>query len=168
MMIKAILIDDEPHCTKMLQWEIKNHCPEIEIAAICHSGQEGLDAIATHLPDIVFLDIEMPSMNGFEMLSRLDKVDFDVIFTTAYDHFAIKAIRISALDYLLKPVNNVELKAAVAKYRERSRSVDFSERISLLFDQIRQPEAPSERMLFISRPMVITARLSWQTGAELW
>lgn len=145
-MIKAILIDDEVHCTKILNWEINNHCPDIEVVAICHSAQLGMAAIAEHTPDIVFLDIEMPRINGFEMLERLDNINFEVIFTTAYDQFAIRAIRISALGYLLKPINHIELNAAIDRYKNRKLLGQDDLRMSLLFEQIRQPLNPPKRI----------------------
>ncbi|MDX1409067.1 MAG: LytTR family DNA-binding domain-containing protein [Saprospiraceae bacterium] len=145
-MIKAILIDDEKHCLKMLEWELTNHCSDVQICAQCQSGQEGMAAIREHQPDVVFLDIEMPRMNGFEMLERLAPIDFEVIFTTAYDQFAIRAIKFSALDYLLKPVNPTELQAAVAKLDQRPSRDEQSKKWSLLFEQLNKPEADPERI----------------------
>jgi two-component system LytT family response regulator len=114
-MIKAILIDDEQHCRETLSIQLDRYCPEVQLLAACGSAAQGLQAIANHHPEVVFLDVEMPHMNGFEMLQQLDKITFEVIFTTGYDSYAIKAIRFSALDYLLKPVDKDELKKAVAK-----------------------------------------------------
>lgn len=114
-MLKAILIDDEPNCLKMLEWELKNSCPNVEILELCDSGKSGLKAIKQHKPNIVFLDVDMPYMNGFEMLELLEDIDFEVIFTTAYDEYAVKAFKINAIDYLLKPIDEDELMAAVQK-----------------------------------------------------
>src|SRR5690242_8483393 len=108
-MIKAVIIDDEINCIEMLEWLLKTYCPEVTICEQCDSGAKGIAAINKHHPDVVFLDIEMPKMNGFEMLEKLDKLFFDVIFTTAYDKFAIKAFKYSALNYLLKPVDPDDL-----------------------------------------------------------
>ncbi|MDX1478383.1 MAG: LytTR family DNA-binding domain-containing protein [Saprospiraceae bacterium] len=155
-MIKAVLVDDEKHCLKMLRWELTNHCPEVTICAECRSGQEGIAAIREHTPDVVFLDIEMPRMNGFEMLERLGDIHFEVIFTTAYDQFAIRAIKISALDYLLKPVNQVELKDAVARLKSQTPRTGQAKKWSLLFEQLNQPQAPPERIA-----------ISTQDGIEL-
>lgn len=115
MMLKAVLIDDDQSNLDGLQSKLLKHCPNVEVAALCTNGTDGIQAIDTLKPDIVFLDIEMPVMNGFVMLQQLEHRDFELIFVTAYDHYAIKAIRYSAMDYLVKPVIAEELKAAVDK-----------------------------------------------------
>jgi len=116
-MIKAILIDDEKHCNQTLEIELSRHCPDVKVIASCTSGEEGLVAINNLNPDLVFLDIEMPWMNGFEVLQKIDTLEFDVIFITAYDSYAIKAFRYSAIDYLLKPIQNELLKDAIDKVK---------------------------------------------------
>lgn len=120
-MLKAILLDDEPNCVKLLALQLQEHCPQVEIIAQCTDSQEGLKTIRALQPDVVFLDIEMPCMNGFSLLEQLEDISFSLIFVTAYDAFALKAFRFSALDYLLKPVEAQELKAAVAKAEKRQR-----------------------------------------------
>ena len=117
-MIKAILIDDEESSLSSLKEKLMAHCPQVKIIALCDNAAKGIDAIDNLRPDIVFLDIEMPVMNGFVMLQQLSCKDFELIFTTAYDNYAIKAIRYSALDYLVKPIEVEELKAAVNKAAE--------------------------------------------------
>src|SRR5258705_2580976 len=114
-MIKAIIIDDEVHCLETLGLLLKEYCPQVQILDQCRSGKKGMDAIEKMNPDLVFLDIEMPIMNGFEMLEQFTEIPFAIIFTTSYDQYAIKAIRFSALDYLLKPVDPDELVSAVKK-----------------------------------------------------
>ena len=121
-MIKAILIDDETHCRETLSIQLEKYCSEIQLLAQCNSGAEGLEAIAQYQPDVVFLDVEMPKMNGFEMLQQFSHIPFEVIFTTGYDAYAIKAIRFSAIDYLLKPIDKDELRKAVAKVSRKDRS----------------------------------------------
>jgi len=120
-MLKTILIDDEPNCLKVLEWELQNSAPNVEILALCNSGKEGLKAIQQHKPDVVFLDVDMPYMNGFEMLELLPDIDFEVVFTTAHDEYAVKAFKINAIDYLLKPIDEDELKAAIAKVEEKQK-----------------------------------------------
>lgn len=120
-MIRAILVDDEAQSREALSAKLKRNCPQVVLLEQCASAGEGIEAIARHTPDLVFLDIEMPVMNGFSMLETIGNISFDVIFTTAYDQYAIRAIRFSALDYLLKPVDVEELKQAVAQHEERIR-----------------------------------------------
>ena len=114
-MINAILIDDEEHCRESLSIQLARYCPEVSLLATCASAAEGLQAVEQFHPDVVFLDVEMPRMNGFELLQQFTDIPFGVIFTTGYDVYAIKAIRFSALDYLLKPIDKDELIKAIAK-----------------------------------------------------
>ena len=118
-MFKAILIDDEQHCLETLSMIIKEYCPDVSVMEQCRSAKKGLEAIRQHNPDLVFLDIEMPVMNGFEMLEQFSDIPFAIIFTTSYDQYAIKAIRFSALDYLLKPVDPKELINAVKRVQQQ-------------------------------------------------
>jgi two-component system LytT family response regulator len=134
-MIKVICIDDEMHCLKTLDMLLKEYCPEVQIMEKCSDAATGLTAIEKYKPDLVFLDIEMPQMNGFEMLEHLSEIHFAVIFTTGYDQYAIKAIHCSALDYLLKPVNSDELKNAVRKIREQ-RYLPLAEQFQLLLKKV--------------------------------
>lgn len=135
-MIKAILIDDEENCLKMLEWEIGNACSNVEVVALCDSGKEGLRAIKTYQPDVIFLDIDMPYMNGFEMLELVPSLDFDIIFTTAYDQYAVKAFKTSAIDYLLKPIDAEELAKAVEKIRTKSAKDKDSNKVGFLMNQL--------------------------------
>jgi two-component system LytT family response regulator len=136
--MKAVLIDDEDNCLKVLAWEIKQLFPEIEILALCNSPQAGIEAIQTHQPDIVFLDVEMPHMSGFDMLAQLPDYKFDVIFTTAYDAFALKAIKVSAVDYLLKPIDEDELKKAVEKVKARKQENLGEQQVEFLMQRIKE------------------------------
>lgn len=119
-MLKTIIIDDEPAAREKLELLVQKYCSaDLVIAQICKSAEEGIAAISNHHPDLVFLDVEMPAMTGFDMLKRLPKIDFEIIFTTAHDHYAIKAIKFSALDYLLKPIDLEQLQDAVSKAVEK-------------------------------------------------
>lgn len=117
--LRAILIDDESSGLSSLYEKLQKHCPQVEIMQQCDTAAKGIAAIDTLRPDLVFLDVEMPVMNGFVLLQYVAYKNFELIFVTAYDHYAIKAIRYSALDYLLKPVEVDELKAAVKKAIEK-------------------------------------------------
>lgn len=113
--MKAYLIDDESNCTDVLQVFLERYCPEIQVTGVFNNPVEALSAIQRQRPDILFLDIEMPVLNGFDLLKQCPELDFKLIFTTAYDRYAVKAFKFSALDYLLKPIDKDELIAAVAK-----------------------------------------------------
>jgi two-component system, LytTR family, response regulator len=134
-MIRAVIIDDELHCLETLGILLKEFCPDVQIVEQCRSADKGLEAIARHNPHLVFLDIEMPAKNGFEMLEQVAEISFAIIFVTSYDQYAIKAIRFSALDYLLKPIDSNELIAAVNKVREQ-RHLPFAEQFQMLLSQI--------------------------------
>jgi two-component system LytT family response regulator len=118
-MIKTIIVDDEPNCCEVLKIMIQKFCPGLQVLEVCGSGADALIAFEKYNPQVVFLDVEMPHMNGFELLEKLGSVNFELIFTTSYNQYAIKAIRINALDYLLKPIDREELMVAVARVSKR-------------------------------------------------
>lgn len=117
--MKSIIIDDEKHCIKTLTNLLETNFPEVKIIASCFDSTKAYDLIVKHKPDFIFLDIEMPFLNGFDLLSQFEPLNFDVIFTTAYDTYAIKAIKFSALDYLLKPIDKNELTVAIEKIKSK-------------------------------------------------
>jgi two-component system LytT family response regulator len=135
-MIKAIIVDDEVHCLDTLAMLISDYCPQVEVTEQCISAEEAIQAIAKNQPDLIFLDIEMPMMNGFEFLERFKEIPFSVIFTTSYDQYAIKAIRFSALDYLLKPIDSKELIAAVKKVQTQ-KDLPVHEQFQMLMSRIK-------------------------------
>jgi len=119
--LRAILVDDELSSLQNLQSKLVEFCPDVEVVATAQKPEDAILFIRQHKPDVIFLDIEMPRMNGFRMLDELGELDFEIIFTTAYNHYAVDAIRISAFDYLMKPVAIKELQNALerlAKYRQ--------------------------------------------------
>lgn len=138
-MIEAILIDDETHCLDTLHILLQDNCPEVKILDKCRSAKAGLEAIEKLRPTLVFLDIEMPGMNGFEMLEHLKEVPFYIIFTTSYDQYAIKAIHFSALEYLLKPIILKELIAAIYKVQLRTQ-LPAVEQFRMLLAHVRHKE----------------------------
>lgn len=135
----AIIIDDEAKGRLALKEKIKNYCSGIQVVAEAANGKEGILAIEQYHPQIIFLDIEMPGMSGFEMLNSLADKNFHIIFTTAYDQYAIKAIKYAAFDYLLKPVDIEELREAIAKinYLENNQT---KKQIELLQQNIHHPK----------------------------
>lgn len=146
--MKAILVDDEKNALEMLEWMLQKNCPEVEIIAMCDSPLDGLEKIKALKPDVIFLDIEMPQLNGFDLLERLGKHESDVIFTTAYNQFAIKAFKVCALDYLLKPIDPEDLKAAVQKVQHKSSKMS-PEQLDLLLSYMK-PEKPKSRRIALT------------------
>lgn len=128
-MYTALIIDDESKSRKSLRQKLAEYCPQIEVTGEAANGLEGLTAIAQKQPDVVFLDIEMPNMNGLQMLEQLNNFSGAIIFTTAYNEYAIKAFKFSAFDYLLKPIDIEELKDTVNRFvllKEKKESTDIT------------------------------------------
>lgn len=145
--LKAIIIDDELECIDFLANELSEYCPDVEIVASSSSGKDGIKAIIKHQPDMVFLDIDMPFVNGFDVIEMVPNIDFPVIFTTAYDQYALKAFKISAIDYLLKPVQPADLEQAVDKVRRIKRQGNSQRQIEFLIEQLKDIENNSVRKI---------------------
>jgi two-component system LytT family response regulator len=137
-MINAIIVDDEQHSCKTLAALLDKYCPDVKLVAACNNGIEAMEAIRQFSPNLVFLDVEMPRMNGFEMLEQLSSINFHLIFVTSYDAYALKAIRFSAIDYLLKPVDREELQKAVQKVVDRIEA-PLPEQLRIILEKIQQP-----------------------------
>ncbi len=142
MRIKSIIVDDEKHGRENLTGIIGQYCPDVDLLGEAESVDAAVLLIQKHNPDLVFLDIEMPKANGFKLLEHLQDFRFEVIFVTAYDNYAIKAIRFSAADYILKPINLNDLQAAVGKVAERIRQKQENQRMKQLVHNISQPQNP--------------------------
>ena len=123
-MINAIIIDDEKDGAEVLQFLINENCDNVRILAIEHSVEKGIEVIKKHKPDLVFLDIEMPTGTGFDVIQETKEVGYETIFITAYEHYAIKAFKTNAIDYLLKPVDVDELVNAVKNAEKRIATSD--------------------------------------------
>ena len=149
-MIRALIIDDEQNCIDSLVFDLQKNCPDVEVVETCTSSKQGLLSIKNVDPDLVFLDVQMPWMSGFEMLQFVDKIDFAIIFTTAFDRFAAKAFRISAIDYLLKPIDVNDLKDAVKKAANKIQQKSGVENITNLLQNFKQPEG-NQRIAFPGR-----------------
>lgn len=155
-MLKTIIIDDQEFCTEVVKDMLAGN-DSIDIAAVCNSARDGLKAIKKHDPDLVILDVEMPEMTGFELLQKIKDPGFAVIFTTSFDKYSIQAIRYSALDYLLKPVVDRELNAAIDRIksgRDKLMGKKFNELFKNL-NEIRRPLKQvalpsSDGLIFIS------------------
>jgi len=145
-MLRAILVDDEENSLNALKQKIIQHCDAVEVIGACTKPDEAIEKINLLQPDILFLDIEMPGINGFSLLKKIEHKNFDVVFVTAYDHYAIKAIRFSALDYLVKPVDVDELKATVDRAIQKKNTSLPNQRLELLLDQLSQPKKSFNRI----------------------
>lgn len=132
--IKTILVDDEPLCTSGLEIDLKAISTDIEIVAICNQPEKAIEEINNLKPDLVFLDIEMPNMNGFELLATLGQIDFKVIFVTAYDEYAIQAFRNNAIDYIMKPVDRNILKKAVDRVIANFEQINYNQKLENLLE----------------------------------
>lgn len=129
--IRAILVDDELSSLQNLQQKLTQFCPAVQVVATAQKPEEAILLIRHHKPDVIFLDIEMPKMSGFRMLEELGQADFEIIFTTAYNHYAIEAIRIAAFDYLMKPISIKDLQQAVERLNTL-RNYQTKEKIDVL------------------------------------
>lgn len=117
--MKAIIIDDEKNGAEVLKLLLEQNCPTVKIEAVEYSPEDGIKAIQQHKPDVVFLDIEMPMSTGFDVIEATKQFNYEVIFTTAYEQYAIKALKVHAADYILKPIDVDELIEAVSKTQKR-------------------------------------------------
>ena len=153
-MLKAVLIDDEKNALEMLEWQLHTYCPQVEVSAICMNADKGIAAIQQHKPQLVFLDIEMPKKNGFEVVQAFPQPFFDVIFTTAYNQFALKAFRFAALDYLLKPIDADDLVVAVSRYEKKMLHGNFKQQLDILMQQYNQPNALPDKISFATQQAI--------------
>jgi len=138
-MIKAVIIDDETDSIDTLKWKLENYCSDVAVIASFDDPAQGVKYLKDNPPDLLFLDIEMPMLTGFDVLEELGRdISFDIIFTTAYDNFGIQAVKFSALDYLLKPVQNKELKEAIEKHLKKSSQKIPAEQIDALLTNVKE------------------------------
>lgn len=153
-MIKAVLIDDSAEARNSLADDLARHCPGVKIIAEADSVSSGLEALAKNNPDVVFLDIQLGDGTGFDILEQIGKISAHVIFTTGLDTHGIRAIKFSALDYLLKPVDPDELVAAVKKIEEQQQANPALESLQLLAENLRQAKSSSKRIALNSADRV--------------
>lgn len=137
----AIIIDDEDNNRENLKDLLLQHCSEVKVLGMADSAMEGIKLIKKHHPQIVFLDIQMPYGSGFDMLEGIDEIDFEIIFVTAFNQYAIKAIKFSALDYILKPINIEELKNAIDKIGRKLSTREKDSRLNNFLTNINKHES---------------------------
>ena len=144
--LKAILIDDELPSLQNLEQKIVEFCPDIHIVASTQKPEDAIRLIEQHHPDVIFLDIEMPRMNGFKMLEEISEKDFDIVFTTAYSLYAIDAVRISAFDYLVKPVAVKDLQNCVARLL-KNKSKQTTEKLDVLRQNLSDSRSQNDKII---------------------
>jgi two-component system, LytTR family, response regulator len=144
--ITTILIDDELSSLQNLQQKLIEFCPDVKVVAATQKPEEAILLIQQHKPDVIFLDIEMPRMNGFRMLDEIDDLDFDIIFTTAYNHYAVDAIRISAFDYLIKPIAIKDLQNAVERLAKQQQ-LRTKDKLGVLKNVLQNTKSQDEKIV---------------------
>jgi two-component system LytT family response regulator len=136
-MIKTVIIDDENSASEFLEKMLQRYFPnKFYVCSLCESIDDAVVAIETYQPDLVFLDIQMPNKNGFELFKEVKEINFEVIFTTAHSEYAIEAIKRSALDYLLKPINYIDLLGAVTRFENKSKKESQQKQFNVLLENI--------------------------------
>lgn len=141
--MKAVIVEDEERSRIVLQNLLETYCPEVEVVAMADSVSSGVRELRTHNPDVVFLDVQINGGTGFDVIDKMDHIQSSVIFTTAYDQYALKAFKFSAIDYLLKPIDIEELKTAVRKATESNQSIVRQYQMQNLLSNLKNPdEAP--------------------------
>ncbi|HEY4150025.1 MAG TPA: LytTR family DNA-binding domain-containing protein [Chitinophagaceae bacterium] len=154
-MIKAIIIDDEPKSIKILSTMLREYCSCITVLGIAQRAQEAIPMIQQLEPDLVFLDIEMPLGNGFDILDQLRPVNFEVIFVTAFDEYSLKAFRYSVLDYLIKPVGIEELQQAVQKAMRNIQLKNFNSRLDNFLQNLKKPSLRLQKIALPVREGIV-------------
>ena len=147
-MISALIIDDEKHCSDNLKWQLNKYCPEVEVKAVCENAREGLEKILAIKPGLIFLDVEMPGQSGFDLLESLPEIQFHIIFTTAFNQYALRAIKFGALDYLLKPIDKDELRASVDKFIKNEQQVSLHQLTALLSHTRKNDDLSFQKIAF--------------------
>ena len=145
--MRAILVDDEPDGIRTLKKLLELNCPEVEIVATCSSAADAISKLEEAKPDLVFLDVRMPGGSGIDMLAELSEIDFEVIFVTAHDEYMLQALQFSAVDYLMKPVDEDRLKEAVQRVEERLKGKKNSRQGEILLHNINKVGYPLEMRL---------------------
>ena len=146
-MIKAIIIDDEKTSRETLQGLLRRYCKNVEVISEADGFNSGIETLKKFKPDVLFLDIQMPDGSGFKLLEEIGEIDFEVIFSTAYDQFAIKAIKYSALDYLLKPINPEDLINSVEKLEHKISKGKDNTGVKFLLESIKSPSSDKKKIV---------------------
>lgn len=160
-MLRVVIVEDEKKSREVLKKLLEEFCPEVQIVGIAASVEEGVKVITSVRPDLIFLDIEMQSATGFDLLQQMDKIDFEVIFTTAYEQYALKAIKFSAVDYLLKPIDVMELRGAIQKILSMNKKTEINQNLIELLNNIKTDKprsisiSTSDGIVFIDSEQIV-------------
>jgi two-component system LytT family response regulator len=157
--IRCLIIDDDPFIQDLLQDKLSIYFPDIQILGTANSGKEGIESINSLQPNLIFLDVEMSDMTGFEMLTQLTNTNFKTIFITSYNHYAIKAIRFNALDYLLKPFDIEELKNAINRFNKNVDQKSDWDNVPLALSNLQSKDIPSQVLTLKTQQGVLQLRL---------
>ncbi len=149
-MLRIVIIDDEPNSRELISNSLLSHCKNVEIVGSADSVRSGLLAIQKHKPDIVLLDVQMPDGTGFDLLSKFEKIDFKVIFITAHQEFALQAFKFSALDYILKPADGIDIAAAIKKAEENLGQNNIEMNMKILYDNLKGLSKESKKIILKS------------------
>jgi two-component system LytT family response regulator len=160
MNIRSIIIDDEPNNVENLQTMLHKYCAEIEVMAVANNADNGIAIIKAHQPDLLFLDIQLPGKSGFDILKAFTQINFEIIFITAYDQYGIQAIKFSALDYLLKPIDINELKLSVEKARHKIAVKQKNNNIENLLEYIRSEHKDPPKIALPTLQEIMYVRVS--------
>ncbi len=145
-MLKAVILDDERHCISRLEKLLKGYDSLIEVVASCTSISNAKAAINLHSPNVIFLDVELQNETGFDLLSQLTNVDFEIVFTTAHNKYAVDAFKYSAMDYLLKPISKEDIKRTLSKLKESISLKDMATKIEVLFYNLEKKKSGSKKI----------------------
>src|SRR5688572_17284720 len=159
-MIRSIIVDDELKSRESLKILLEDFCEGVTVAALCQNIDEAVLAIRQIKPDLVFLDIQLQRETGFDLLTKYDEFDFEVVFTTAYSEYAIKAFKFSAIDYLLKPIDIEELKNALKKVEKRIKNTDVTDRIQQLLQNMRTGNADNYKLALPTADGLVFVKVS--------
>ena len=159
-MLKALIVDDEPKARENLEILLHDFVDGVEVVALCENISEAIEAVRLHSPDVVFLDIQLQRETGFDLLTRLKDINFEVIFTTAYTEYAIKAFKFSAIDYLLKPIDIDELKKSVAKVEKRVNN-NMTGRLTQLVQNLKQGSSENYKITLPTLDGLVFVKISY-------
>lgn len=159
-MLRSVIIDDEAANREVLEIMLQDYPDDIQVVASCNGPKTGMMAIIQHKPDLVFLDIEMPGMTGFDLLEMLGDTKIGVVFVTAHNHYALQAIQFSALDYLLKPVNPGQLKAALEKAKTRLTESNYAQQYKTFIENARVQQGDSKTMALPTQEGLVFVKIN--------